>query len=75
MRYVSDFGAIDFYAHPDLTRDCVLINPEFCKIGTYRGVATEPLAKTGDSIRWMTTAEKANFCTNQKQVAVIRDLT
>jgi len=74
-RYVSDFGAIDFYAHPDLSRDCVLINPEFCKIGTYRGVATEPLAKTGDSIRWMTTAEKANFCTNQKQVAVIRDLT
>ena len=53
----------------------MLINPEFCKVGTYRGVATEPLAKTGDSIRWMTTAEKANFCTNQKQVAIIRDLT
>lgn len=74
-RYVSDFGPIDFIPHPDLTRDCFLINPEYWAVGTYRGVATEPLAKTGDSIRWITTAEKSLICKNEKMGAVVRDLT
>lgn len=74
-RYVSDFGPLDFIPHPDLTRDCLLINPEFWKIGTYRGVFTKELASNGDNIRWETIAEKCLMAKNEKMGAAVRDLT
>ena len=74
-RYMSDFGALDFYPHPDLSRDVLGINPEFFAIGTYRGVQTKMLATNGDNIKWQTLAEKAFISKNEKQGFVIRDLS
>lgn len=74
-RYMSDFGALDFYPHPDLTRDVLGINPEFFAIGTYRGVQTKMLATNGDNIKFQTLAEKCFIAKNEKQGFVIRDLT
>jgi hypothetical protein len=74
--YVSDFGNITLIPHPyGLTRDCLLIDPSGWAIGTYDGVKTEPLAKTGDSDKFIMTAEKGLICKNEKKGAAIRDLT
>ena len=75
LRYMSDFGALDFYPHPDLSRDVLGINPEFFAIGTYRGVQTKMLATNGDNIKWQTLAEKAFISKNEKQGFVIRDIS
>ena len=74
-RYMSDFGALDFYPHPDLTRDVLGLNPEYFAIGTYRGVQTKMLAPQGDNIKWQTLAEKCFMAKNEKQGFVIRDLS
>lgn len=74
--YVSDFGPITFIPHAyGLTRDVLLIDPSGWAVGTYSGVSTVKLAKNGDNERWMTVAEKMLICKNEKQGAVIRDLT
>lgn len=74
--YVSDFGPITFIPHAyGLTRDVLLIDPSGWAVGTYSGVQTVKLAKNGDNERWMTVAEKMLICKNEKQGAVIRDLT
>jgi len=74
--YVSDFGNITLIPHPyGLTRDCLLIDPSGWAIGTYDGVKTEPLAKNGDSERFLMTAEKGLVCKNQRKGAAIRDLS
>jgi len=74
-RYMSDFGALDFYPHPDLTDAVLGINPEFFAIGTYRGVQTKMLASNGDNIKWQTLAEKCFMALNEKQGFVIRALS
>ena len=74
--YVSDFGNITLIPHPyGLTRDMLLIDPSGWAVGTYDGVKTEPLAKIGDSDRFLMTAEKGLVCKNQRKGAAIRDLT
>lgn len=74
--YVSDFGNITLIPHPyGLTRDLLLIDPSGWAIGTYDGVKTEPLAKTGDSDKFLMTAEKGLVCKNQRKGAAIRDLS
>lgn len=74
--YVSDFGNITLIPHPyGLTRDCLLIDPSGWACGTYDGVQTEPLAKTGDSDKFLMTAEKGLICKNELKGAAIRDLT
>lgn len=74
--YVSDFGPITFIPHAyGLSRDVLLIDPSGWAVGTYSGVQTVKLAKNGDNERWMTVAEKMLICKNEKQGAVIRDLT
>jgi hypothetical protein len=77
--YVSDFGAISVIPHAyglgASARDCLLITPDMFKVGTLDGVKSSALAKTGDSERFMMTAEKTLVCANEKAHAAIRDLT
>ncbi len=74
--YVSDFGNITLIPHAyGLTRDCLLIDPSGWKVGTYDGVKTAPLAKNGDSEKFIMTAEKGLVCLNPRKGAVIRDLS
>ena len=73
--YVSDFGRIDLIPHPyALTRDCVLVDPELVAIGTLDGWKSSELAKTGDSERFLLTAEKTLVVKNEKAHAVVADL-
>jgi len=73
--YVSDFGRIDLIPHPyALTRDCVLVDPELVAIGTLDGWKSSELAKTGDSERFLLTAEKTLVVKNEKAHAVVSDL-
>ena len=74
-RYMSDFGALDFYPHPDLTDAVLGLNPEFFAIGTYRGVQTKTLASNGDNVKWQTLAEKCFMALNEKQGFCIRALS
>lgn len=74
-RYMSDFGALDFYPHPDLTDAVLGINPEFWAWGTYRGVQTKMLASNGDNVKWQTLAEKCLIAKNEKQGFCIRALS
>ena len=74
--YVSDFGSLTLIPHQyGLTRDCVLVDPEMVAVGTLRGWATEPLAKGGDSERFIMTGEKCLVVKNEKAHGVIRDLS
>lgn len=74
--YVDDFGDISLVPHPyALTRDCVLVDPKMAAVGTLDGVKSQMLAKTGDSDKFMLTAEKTLVCRNEKAHAVIADLT
>ena len=73
--YVSDFGNLALIPHPyGLGRDCCLVDPEMVAVGTLRGWATEPLAKTGDSERFLLTGEKCLVMKNQKAHGAVRDL-
>lgn len=74
--YVSDFGAITLIPHPyGLTRDCLFIDPKMVAVATLDGVKSTMLAKTGDSEKFMLTAEKTLVVRNQKALAVVADLT
>lgn len=74
-RYISDFGPLDFYPHPDLTRDVLGIDPEGFAICTYRPMQTAMLSKTGDNIKFQTLCEKGFMARNEKKGFVIRDLS
>ena len=74
--YVGDFGEVTAIPHPyGLTRDALLIDPSGWAVGTYRGMATSKLAKTGDSDKFQIICEKALICKNEKKGAAVRDLT
>ena len=75
--YVSDFGNITLIPHPYGLGDsasALFIDPDGWAVGTYDGVKTEPLAKTGDSTKFIMTCEKMLICKNQRKGAVVRDL-
>ena len=74
--YVSDFGNLTLIPHAyGLTRDCLLLSPDFAAIGTLRGWTTEAVAKTGDSENFQVLAEKTVVVRNQAAHGVIADLT
>lgn len=74
--YVGDFGSLTAIPHPyGLTRDALLIDPSGWAVGTYRGMSSTPLAKTGDSEKFQMLCEKALICKNELKGAAIRDLT
>jgi len=73
--YVSDFGSLALIPHPyGLTRDVLIVDPEMMAIGTLDGWKSEPLAKTGDSERFLLTAEKTLVVKNEKAHAVVADV-
>ena len=74
--YVSDFGNLVLIAHPyAITRDCLIIDPEYWGRATLDGVKTAPLGKTGDSDKFLMTMEATLVCKNEKASAIVRDLT
>lgn len=74
--YEGDFGTLTAIPHAyGLTRDALLIDPSGWSVGTYRGMQTTPLAKTGDSEKFMMLCEKALVCHNELKGAAIRDLS
>jgi len=74
--YVTDAGNLTLIPHAyGLTRDCLLIDPSGWAVGTYDGMHSYNLAKTGDSEKFMIVCEKALVCKNEKKGAVVRDLT
>jgi hypothetical protein len=73
--YVSDFGPLALMPHPyGLTRDCVLVDPNYAGIATLDGVKSKPLASNGDNEKFLMTAEKCLVVKNEKAHAAIRDL-
>lgn len=73
--YTGDFSNITLVPHPyALTRDMLFIDPEMWAVGTLDGVSTVPLAKTGDSDRFIMTAEKTVVCRNEKANVLVADL-
>jgi hypothetical protein len=74
--YEGDFGTLTAIPHPyGLTRDALLIDPSGWAVGTYRGMQTTPLAKSGDSDQFQMLCEKMLVCKNELKGAAIRDLT
>ncbi len=74
--YVSDFGAVTIVpVQYGLTRDVLLIDPEYWAVGTLRPMKSEPLAKIGDSEQFQIITEKCLVAKNQKSSAVIADLS
>lgn len=74
--YVSDFGAIALIPHPyGLTRDCLLVDPDMWAVGTLDGWKNTPLAKTGDSEKYMMTTEVTIISRNEKASGVVADLS
>jgi len=74
--YVSDFGSISpVPVQYGLTRDVLLIDPEYWAVGTLRPMKDEMLAKVGDAMPFQIIAENTLVCRNEKASAVIADLT
>jgi hypothetical protein len=74
--YVSDFGAITLIPHPyEITRACLFVDPKHAKVATLDGIKSTALAKTGDSEKFLLTAEKTLVVTNQKAHAIVADLS
>jgi hypothetical protein len=73
--YVSDFGSISVIPHQyAVSGDAVLVDPEFCAVGTLDGIKTEELAKSGDSEKFIMTAEKTLVVKNEKAHAIVRGI-
>ncbi len=73
--YKSDFGDVTMIPHPyAFTRECMLIDPEFWAVATLRGAAKSPLAKSGDSEKFMITSERTLVSRNERSSGAVRDL-
>lgn len=73
--YVSDFGAISLIPHPyGLTRDVLLLDPNYAGMATLDGVKSKALASNGDNEKFLMTVEKALVVKNEKAHAVIADV-
>jgi hypothetical protein len=74
--YVGDFGELVAIPHAyGLTRDAVLVDPSMAKVAQLDGYKSTPLAKTGDSERFLMTSEACLEVCNEKAHAVVADLT
>jgi hypothetical protein len=74
--YMSDFGML--VAIPvayGLTRDVLVIDPEYLGISTLRAMKEEKLAKTGDNEKRHILCEKTLEVRNEKALGVIADLS
>ena len=68
--------AISIVPHPyGMGADALFVDPDMAAVATLDGVKTEALAKSGDSEKFIMTAEKTLVCRNEKAHAVIRALS
>lgn len=73
--YISDFGSISTVpVQYGLTRDVLLIDPDYWAVGTLRPMRSEMLAKNGDAMPFHIVAEKTLISRNERSSAVIADL-
>ncbi|WP_269715770.1 SU10 major capsid protein [Caulobacter sp. NIBR2454] len=73
--YVDDFGELVLIPHAyGLTRDVLLIDPKMFAVATLDGVKSTALGKSGDSDKFMLTAEKTLVCRNQAASGAVADL-
>jgi hypothetical protein len=73
--YVSDFGDLTAIPHAyGLGTDALIIDPGLMKVSMLDGYKTEPLAKTGDSERFLMTVEATLEVSNEKGHAACCDL-
>jgi citrate lyase gamma subunit len=73
--YVDDVGELVLIPHPyAFTRECFLADPKMWAVSTLDGIKTEALAKTGDSDKFMITAEATLEAKNEKSSGVIADI-
>lgn len=74
--YVSDFGTVAMIPHAyGLTRDVLIADPDMFKLATLRPWSTKPLAKSGDSEKFLLTGEFTLECNNQTAHGVVADLS
>lgn len=75
--YMSDFGAIEVIPHYLMSgfTDVHLINPEYADIVFLDGFATEELGKTGDSQRFLITADCCLAVRSSRAFGKIANLT
>ena len=74
--YMSAFGML--VAIPvayGLTRDVLVIDPEYLGVSTLRAMKEEKLAKTGDNEKRHILCEKTLEVRNQKALGVVADLS
>lgn len=73
--YQSDFGLLAAIPHPyGLGSDAVFVDPEMAALATLRSWRTTPLAKTGDSERFMLLGEFSLEVRNEKSHGSVNDL-
>lgn len=73
--YVDDVGQISLVPHPyAFSRDCLFLTPEKAAVAMLDGYKTVELAKTGDSEKFMMTAEFSLQCKNERGHAVVADV-
>lgn len=74
--YASDFGTVALLPHAYMPggRDVFIYDPAMWAVGTLDGFKTVELARTGDSIRKLTTNEWSLVCRNERASAVVADL-
>lgn len=73
--YVSDFGSLTLIPHPyGITRDCLLIDPNYAGVATLDGVKSKALASNGDNEKFLLTREATLVIQNEKAHGIIADL-
>lgn len=73
--YDSDFGELQIV--PDRFQDAtrvLILDPEYVEVGWLQGMKNEPLAKTGNSVKRLISAEWGTIVGNEKAHAQITDL-
>jgi hypothetical protein len=74
--YVSDFGTLKVVpSRNQRSRTAFVLQTDMWKLAELRPIATEDLAKTGDSIRKLMTWEYALEACNEKSSGAVRDLS
>lgn len=73
--YISDFGELQIVpSRFTTTTDCIIIDPEYVRVGFFNPMKQSPLAKTGHSDRKLIAAEYGLQVDNEKAHGVIADI-
>lgn len=74
--YIGPFGRVKAVnARHMRTREIFIINPEYAKLGTLRGMKSTPLGKRGDAEERLINCEWTLIVNNEKAHGAIRDLS